>query len=81
MDEWAKCKGRSYGTIVVDLERNTMIDILDRHSTYMVENWLLAHPEIHTICRDSATDDMGRRRERVRRRQSKSQTDFIWYRI
>ena len=52
VDEWAKCKGRTYGTIVVDLERNTVIDVLDRHSTEVVENWLSAHPEIHTICRD-----------------------------
>jgi transposase len=52
VDEWAKCKGRTYGTIVVDLEQNTVIDVLDRHSTEAVGNWLLAHPEIHTICRD-----------------------------
>ena len=52
VDEWAKCKGRTYGTIVVDLERNTVIDVLDQHSTEAVGNWLFAHPEIHTICRD-----------------------------
>ena len=25
VDEWAKCKGRTYGTIVVDLERHTVM--------------------------------------------------------
>ena len=34
MDEWAKRKGRTYGTIVVDLERRTVVDVLD---TYDVE--------------------------------------------
>jgi len=51
-DEWAKRKGWNYGTIVVDLERRTVIDVLDKHSTQVVEDWLLAHPEIRTICRD-----------------------------
>jgi transposase len=33
IDEWAKRKGRTYGTIVVDLERHAVIDVLDEHST------------------------------------------------
>jgi transposase len=52
VDEWAKRKGRTYGTIVVDLERHTVIDVLDSHTTDAVEQWLVAHPDIHTICRD-----------------------------
>ena len=52
LDEWAKRRGVTYGTIVVDLERRTVIDVLATHTTATVEQWLLAHPEIHTICRD-----------------------------
>lgn len=52
VDEWAKRKGLVFGTIIVDLESRTVIDVLDKHSTDVVEKWLLAHPEIHTICRD-----------------------------
>src|SRR3954451_10012691 len=52
IDEWAKRKGVTYGTIVVDLERRTVIDVLDTHTTDVVEQWLVAHPEIRTICRD-----------------------------
>ena len=52
IDEWAKCKGHTYGTIVVDLERHTVIDVLDQHSTEVVEQWLTAHPHIEMICRD-----------------------------
>ncbi len=52
MDEWAQPKGLKFGTIVVDLERRTVIDVLSKHSTEVVEKWLLAHSDIHTICRD-----------------------------
>jgi hypothetical protein len=52
VDECAKCKGRTYGTIVVDLEHHTVIDLLDQHSSESVEQWLSTHPEIQTICRD-----------------------------
>ena len=52
LDEWAKRKGSTYGTIVVDLERRTVIDLLDKHSTEVVEKWLSDHAEIRTICRD-----------------------------
>jgi hypothetical protein len=52
LDEWAKRKGTVYGTIIVDLERRTVIDLLDQHSTEAVEKWLSEHPGIHTICRD-----------------------------
>jgi transposase len=45
-------KGRTYGTIVVDLERHTVIDVLDQHSSETVEQWLAAHPDIAMICRD-----------------------------
>src|ERR1700716_3697831 len=46
IDEWATRKGHTYGTIVVDLERHTVIDVLDQHSTEVVEQWLAAHPDI-----------------------------------
>src|SRR5215207_6240935 len=52
IDEWAKRKGRTYGTIVIDLERRSVIDVLDQHSTEVVEQWLAAHPTIEMICRD-----------------------------
>jgi hypothetical protein len=52
IDEWAKRKGLTYGTIVVDLERRTVIDVLDTHTTHTVAQWFAAHPEIRTICRD-----------------------------
>ena len=52
IDEWAKRKGRTYGTIVVDLQRRTVVDVLDTYDVEAVARWFPAHPEIHTICRD-----------------------------
>src|SRR4029078_6027881 len=47
-----KRRRETYGTIVVDLERRTVIDVLDTPTTATVEEWLQAPPGIHTICRD-----------------------------
>jgi transposase len=43
VDEWAKRKGLVFGTIILDLERRAVMDVLDKHSTQAVEKWLLAH--------------------------------------
>jgi hypothetical protein len=45
-------KGAPNGTILVNLERHTVIDVLDDHSTEGVEQWLRTHSNVHTICRD-----------------------------
>jgi hypothetical protein len=34
------------------LERHTVVDVLDQHSSEAVEQWLRAQPNIQTICRD-----------------------------
>lgn len=43
VDDWATRKGRSYGTILIDLERDTVIDLLpgrDGESLWMCACWL-----------------------------------------
>ncbi|UKJ06195.1 ISL3 family transposase [Solitalea lacus] len=52
VDDWAFKKGRTYGTVLVDLERKEVIDLLpDRESETLAE-WLKKHPEIKTVSRD-----------------------------
>jgi len=52
VDDFAWKKRFTYGTILVDLERRKIIDVLaDREST-TVEAWLKEHPEVHTVSRD-----------------------------
>lgn len=52
VDDWAKRKGRSYSTILVDLERHSPIDLLDDATSAALVAWLERHPEITIISRD-----------------------------
>ena len=56
IDDWAWRKGQCYGTIVVDLERSDVIDLLPDREADTVAAWLKEHPGIEVVSRDrSAT--------------------------
>ena len=56
IDDWAWRKGQCYGTIVVDLERSDVIDLLPDREADTVAGWLKEHPGIEVVSRDrSAT--------------------------
>jgi transposase len=52
VDDWAWKKGQTYGTILVDLERRRVVDLLPIRSAESVAEWLAQHPEIELISRD-----------------------------
>jgi len=52
VDDWAWRKGSTYGTIVVDLERREVIDVLPDRSADGIADWLKQHPDIEIISRD-----------------------------
>lgn len=52
IDDWSWRKSQTYGTIIVDLERQTVIDILPDRSVESCAGWLRQHPEIEVISRD-----------------------------
>jgi transposase len=52
IDDWSQIKGSSYGTILIDLERRRVIDVLNDRSADAVERWFKRHPEVETISRD-----------------------------
>jgi len=52
LDEWASKKGLHYGTIAVDLERRTVIDVLPDRSAVSTARWLAGRPSIELIARD-----------------------------
>ena len=40
VDDWAKRKGQSYGTILVDLEKHEVVDLLEDRSAQSLSQWL-----------------------------------------
>jgi transposase len=56
IDDWAFRKGCSYGTILVDLERNQPVDLLPDRRTETVTAWLREHPEIEIVTRDRSNE-------------------------
>jgi transposase len=55
IDDWAWRKGQRYGTIVVDLERSKVIDLLPDREGTTVSDWLKAHPSIELVSRDRSS--------------------------
>jgi transposase len=52
IDDWAWRRGHRYGSIVCDLERRCIVDLLPDREAATVEAWLSHHPEIRVISRD-----------------------------
>lgn len=56
VDDWAKCRGRVYGTILVDLERHRVIDLLTDRTAETLAQWLRAHPSVKVVARDRSME-------------------------
>ena len=52
IDEWAWKKGHDYGTILVDLEKRRVVQLLAERSVETSKVWLYKHPEIDLVSRD-----------------------------
>ena len=55
VDEWSFRKGHRYGTILVDLERQQVIELLPERTAESLAEWLRAHPEVEIVSRDRAS--------------------------
>lgn len=54
VDDWARREGRSYGTILVDLDAQRVIDLLPDRTAETIATWLRGHPEVAIVTRDRA---------------------------
>jgi Transposase/zinc-finger of transposase IS204/IS1001/IS1096/IS1165 len=56
VDDWALRKGRTYGTIVVDLERRRVLDLLPDRTAETLADWLRHQPPVAVVARDRSTE-------------------------
>lgn len=54
IDDWAWRKGQRYGTIICDLERGRILELLPDRNADTVASWLERHPGIDIVARDRA---------------------------
>jgi len=73
VDDWAWRKRQSYGTILVDLERHRVADLLPDRSAESLTLWLEKHPGVEVIARDRGglyADGRAQEREDPRRHRT-----------
>jgi len=54
VDDWAWRKSSHYGTIIVDLERHEVVDMLADRSAATTAYWFRQHPSVEVVSRDRA---------------------------
>ena len=52
VDDWAWTKGKTFGTILVDLEHSQVADLLPTRSADALSQWLAQHPDVTVVSRD-----------------------------
>jgi transposase len=52
IDDFGFKRGNAAGTIMVDLERHEVVDLVRGHSTELIARWLKRHPNLEVVARD-----------------------------
>ncbi|MEE1736932.1 hypothetical protein PUR49_10525 [Streptomyces sp. BE147] len=53
VDEYATCKGRAYGTLLVDVETRRQVGLLPDREASSQAAWLAKRPGTEVVCRDA----------------------------
>ena len=56
IDDFALRRGRTYGTVLVDLKLHKVLDLLPDRKAETANAWIQAHPEIKLVSRDRGGD-------------------------
>ncbi len=56
VDDWAWLKGRTYGSLLVDLETHLVVDVLPDRTAPTLASWLRRHPSVEVVTRDRSTE-------------------------
>ncbi len=56
IDDFSFRRGRKFGTILVNLDKHQVIDLLDERSSKTAADWMRCHPEIDYVSRDRGKD-------------------------
>lgn len=52
IDDWAFRKGKTYGTLLINMETSKPIDLLPTRTANELEKWLSEHPGVEIVTRD-----------------------------
>jgi transposase len=56
VDDWAFCRGKRYGTLLVDLERGCPVDLLPDRQAETLSTWLKERPGVQIVTRDRSSE-------------------------